>query len=124
MVLLAAETTERFRHSETAYTHARFSNPTVTMFQERVATLEGEEAGMAPASGMAVTMCQFAEIVVLAGLVPLNGIQTTPFINAITSQDNERSEAKRISREADPEPWCLRRRIFRPQSCRNRIFVL
>ncbi|WP_201696357.1 O-succinylhomoserine sulfhydrylase [Paraburkholderia hiiakae] len=52
----AAEAAERFKNSETAYTYARFSNPTVTMFQERLATLEGGEACMATASGMAAIM--------------------------------------------------------------------
>jgi len=52
----AAEAAERFRNSESAYTYARFSNPTVTMFQERLATLEGGEACMATASGMAAIL--------------------------------------------------------------------
>jgi len=52
----AAEAAERFRNSESAYTYARFSNPTVTMFQDRLAALEGGEACIATASGMAAIL--------------------------------------------------------------------
>lgn len=52
----AAEMAECFKNAETAYTYARFTNPSVTMFQERLATLEGGEACMATASGMAAIM--------------------------------------------------------------------
>ena len=49
----AADAAERFKNSETAYTYSRFTNPTVSMFQERLAALEGGEACIATASGMA-----------------------------------------------------------------------
>jgi O-succinylhomoserine sulfhydrylase len=52
----AAEAAERFKNSDTGYTYARFTNPTVTMFQDRLAALEGGEACMATASGMAAIM--------------------------------------------------------------------
>ena len=52
----AAEAAERFKNSEDYYTYSRFSNPTVTMFQERLAALEGGEACMATASGMSAIM--------------------------------------------------------------------
>ncbi|WP_321789496.1 O-succinylhomoserine sulfhydrylase [Paraburkholderia sp. J94] len=52
----AAEAADRFKNSETGYTYARFTNPTVTMFQDRLAALEGGEACMATASGMAAIM--------------------------------------------------------------------
>ena len=52
----AAEAAERFKNSETGYTYARFTNPTVTMFQDRLAALEGGEACMATASGMAAIL--------------------------------------------------------------------
>jgi O-succinylhomoserine sulfhydrylase len=52
----AAEAAEKFRNSEEAYTYSRFTNPTVTMFQNRLAALEGGEACMATASGMAAIM--------------------------------------------------------------------
>ena len=49
----AADAAERFKNSETDYTYSRFTNPTVSMFQERLAALEGGEACIATASGMA-----------------------------------------------------------------------
>jgi len=52
----AAEAAERFRNAEDAYTYSRFTNPTVTMFQDRLAALEGGEACMATASGMAAIL--------------------------------------------------------------------
>jgi O-succinylhomoserine sulfhydrylase len=52
----AAEAAERFKHSEDYYTYSRFTNPTVTMFQDRLAALEGGEACMATASGMSAIL--------------------------------------------------------------------
>ena len=52
----AAEAAERFKNSESGYTYARFTNPTVTMFQDRLAALEGGEACMATASGMSAIL--------------------------------------------------------------------
>lgn len=48
----AAEAAERFANSEEGFTYSRFTNPTVAMFQDRLAALEGGEACMATASGM------------------------------------------------------------------------
>jgi O-succinylhomoserine sulfhydrylase len=52
----AAHAAESFKNSEEAYTYSRFTNPTVAMFQNRLAALEGGEACMATASGMAAIM--------------------------------------------------------------------
>ncbi|CAB3770313.1 O-succinylhomoserine sulfhydrylase [Paraburkholderia humisilvae] len=52
----AAEAAERFKKSEDYYTYSRFTNPTVTMFQDRLAALEGGEACMATASGMSAIL--------------------------------------------------------------------
>jgi O-succinylhomoserine sulfhydrylase len=52
----AAEAAERFKNSEESYTYSRFTNPTVSMFQNRLAALEGGEACMATASGMSAIM--------------------------------------------------------------------
>ncbi|APR37928.1 O-succinylhomoserine sulfhydrylase [Paraburkholderia sp. SOS3] len=52
----AAEAAERFKNSEDSYTYSRFTNPTVTMFQDRLAALEGGEACMATASGMSAIL--------------------------------------------------------------------
>jgi O-succinylhomoserine sulfhydrylase len=43
----------RFTNAEPGYIYARYSNPTVTMFERRIAEFEGAEAARATASGMA-----------------------------------------------------------------------
>lgn len=43
----------RFAGKEQGFIYARFSNPTVTMFERRMAALEGAEAARATATGMA-----------------------------------------------------------------------
>ncbi|MCC7347094.1 MAG: O-succinylhomoserine sulfhydrylase [Variibacter sp.] len=43
----------RFDNSNPGYIYSRFSNPTVAMFEQRMAALEGAEAARATASGMA-----------------------------------------------------------------------
>jgi len=52
----AAQAAARFANEEPGYVYSRFSNPTVTMFQERLAALEGAEACVATASGMAAIL--------------------------------------------------------------------
>jgi O-succinylhomoserine sulfhydrylase len=49
----AAEAARRFANEEPGYIYSRFTNPTTTMFQERLAALEGTEACIATATGMA-----------------------------------------------------------------------
>jgi O-succinylhomoserine sulfhydrylase len=48
---LSAE--KRFKNEEPGYQYSRFSNPTVTMFEQRMAALEGADAARATATGMA-----------------------------------------------------------------------
>ncbi len=43
----------RFNNSDPGYQYSRFSNPTVSMFEQRMAALEGAEAARATATGMA-----------------------------------------------------------------------
>src|SRR6185503_20757427 len=49
----AEEAEARFAGEATGYQYSRFGNPTVTMFEERMAALEGAPAARATASGMA-----------------------------------------------------------------------
>lgn len=49
----AAEAARRFANQEPGFLYSRFTNPTVTMFQDRLAALEGAEACTATATGMA-----------------------------------------------------------------------
>ncbi|HEY6096003.1 MAG TPA: O-succinylhomoserine sulfhydrylase [Gallionellaceae bacterium] len=52
----AAEAAAKFVAAEPGYIYSRFTNPTVTMFEERLAALEGAEACVATASGMAAIL--------------------------------------------------------------------
>ncbi|MCE2681109.1 MAG: O-succinylhomoserine sulfhydrylase [Burkholderiales bacterium] len=49
----AAQAAARFSGQEEGNVYARFTNPSVTMFEERLAQLEGAQACLATASGMA-----------------------------------------------------------------------
>ena len=49
----AAEAARRFANEEPGNIYSRFTNPTVTMFQDRLAALEGAAACVATATGMA-----------------------------------------------------------------------
>ncbi|WP_018149923.1 O-succinylhomoserine sulfhydrylase [Leeia oryzae] len=52
----AAEAAARFSESEPGYTYSRFTNPTVTMFEERLAAMEHAERCVATASGMSAIL--------------------------------------------------------------------
>lgn len=52
----AAQAAARFSGAEAGNVYSRFTNPTVTMLQERLAALEGAEACLATASGMAAIL--------------------------------------------------------------------
>ena len=60
----SAESAERrFLNEEPGYSYSRFSNPTVTMFEQRMASLEGAEAACATATGMAaVTAAMMGQV--------------------------------------------------------------
>ena len=52
----AAEAAGRFQRGEPGNVYSRFTNPTVTVFQERLAALEGAESCVATSSGMAAIL--------------------------------------------------------------------
>ena len=52
----AQASARRFAGEEDGYTYGRTGNPTVTSFEQRLAAMEGTEAAMATASGMAAIM--------------------------------------------------------------------
>lgn len=52
----AAQAAARFRGEEPGNIYARFTNPTVTMFEQRLAALEGAERCVATASGMSAIL--------------------------------------------------------------------
>jgi O-succinylhomoserine sulfhydrylase len=52
----AAQAAARFSGAEPGYIYSRFTNPTVTMFEERLAALEGAEQCVATSSGMSAIL--------------------------------------------------------------------
>ena len=52
----AATAAARFANEEEAFIYSRFTNPTVTMFERRLAALEGAEACVGTASGMSAIL--------------------------------------------------------------------
>ncbi len=59
----AEQAERRFLNEEPGYSYSRYANPTVTMFEERMAILEGAEAAQATATGMAaVTAALVAQV--------------------------------------------------------------
>ena len=52
----AAAAARRFAGDEEGFTYGRYGNPTVTSFERRLAALEGSEAAMSTASGMAAIL--------------------------------------------------------------------
>lgn len=55
----AAQAAARFSGAEPGYIYSRFTNPTVTAFQDRLAILEGGEACVATSSGMSAILATF-----------------------------------------------------------------
>ena len=53
----------RFAGSDPGFIYARFSNPTVAMFEQRMAALEGAESARATASGMAAVTATLVGLV-------------------------------------------------------------
>ncbi len=56
----AEQAAARFAGETEGYVYSRYANPTVRMFEERLAALEGAEACMATASGMAAVFAALA----------------------------------------------------------------
>src|SRR5678815_6064354 len=52
----AATAAARFANEEEAFIYSRFTNPTVTMFERRLAALEGTEACIGTSSGMSAIL--------------------------------------------------------------------
>src|SRR4030088_3574401 len=52
----AEQAAARFTGTEDGFVYSRFSNPTVSMFQDRLAALEGAQSCVATASGMSAIL--------------------------------------------------------------------
>jgi O-succinylhomoserine sulfhydrylase len=59
----SAQAEARFKGEDPGYQYSRFANPTVSMFEQRMAELEGAEAARATATGMAaVTLALMGQV--------------------------------------------------------------
>jgi O-succinylhomoserine sulfhydrylase len=59
----SAQAEARFKGEDAGYQYSRFANPTVTMFEQRIAEFEGAEAARATATGMAaVTLAMMGQV--------------------------------------------------------------
>ena len=59
----SAQAEARFKGEDAGYQYSRFANPTVTMFERRIAEFEGAEAARATATGMAaVTLAMMGQV--------------------------------------------------------------
>jgi len=59
----SAQAEARFKGEDQGYQYSRFANPTVTMFEQRIAAFEGAEAARATATGMAaVTLAMMGQV--------------------------------------------------------------
>jgi O-succinylhomoserine sulfhydrylase len=126
-VYASAEAAEaRFKGEDPGFIYARYGNPTVAMFEERMALLEGAEAARAAASGMAaVTAALLGQVkagdhvvaaralfgsclYVVEDLLPRFGVETTLVDGADLSQWRAalRPQTKTLFLESPTNP-CL-----------------
>ena len=112
----------RFKNEEPGYQYSRFSNPTVTMFEQRMAALEGAEAARATATGMAaVTTALMGQVragdhvvaakalfgscrYVVEDHLPRYGVD----LDAGRRHRSRRSGARRCGRTPRPSSWKAR----------------
>ena len=126
----AAQAEARFKGEDPGYQYSRFANPTVTMFEQRMAAFEGAEAARATATGMAaVTLALMGQVkagdhvVAVEGavrLVPLRGRGTACRASASTSTlvdgtDLDAVARRRCGRTPRPSSW--KRRPIRRSKC-------
>jgi O-succinylhomoserine sulfhydrylase len=109
----AAQAAARFANEEPGYVYSRFSNPTVTSFQERLAALEGAESCVATASGMSAILAT-----VMALMKAGDHIVSSPSIFGATVQLFTNVLAKfgvttTFVEGTDPAAW---RRVIRPST--------
>ena len=74
----AAEAEAAFAGEHDRYIYSRYGNPTVSVFEERLRLLEGAEAAMATASGMAAVFASLVSVVVPATELLRHGPSSVP----------------------------------------------
>ncbi|WP_051378992.1 O-succinylhomoserine sulfhydrylase [Derxia gummosa] len=109
----AAEAADRFSNKVEGNVYSRFTNPTVTMFEQRLAALEGAEAALATASGMsAILTCCMGVLKAGDHVVASTGLfgSTVQLFNNILSKFGITTS---YVSPADPAAW---RAAVRPET--------
>jgi O-succinylhomoserine sulfhydrylase len=122
----AEQAAARFSGGEGGFVYSRFSNPTVAMFQDRLAALEGAEACIATASGMSAILATAmgllksgdhivcskavfgATVQLFSGILGRFGVQTT-FVSATRVEEWERAlrpSTRLLFLETPSNPLC------------------
>ncbi|MDD3528470.1 MAG: O-succinylhomoserine sulfhydrylase [Gallionellaceae bacterium] len=114
----AAEAAARFSGAEPGNIYARFTNPTVTMFEERLAALEGAERCIAFASGMAAILATVMGLMKAGEHVVASRSLFGSTVQLFTNIMGRFGIETTFVSPTDPEEW---RRAARPET---RLFFL
>ena len=97
----AAQAAARFSNAEPGNVYARFTNPTVTAFQQRLAAMEGAEACLATASGMAAILSSVMGLLKAGDHIVSSrsvfGATVQLFNNVLASGDWRRPTCRRLT---------------------------
>lgn len=114
----AAEAAARFSGAEPGNIYARFTNPTVAMFEERLAALEGAERCIAFASGMAAILATVMGLMKAGEHVVASRSLFGSTVQLFTNIMGRFGIETTFVSPTDPEEW---RRAARPET---RLFFL
>lgn len=108
----AATSAERFASGE-GYTYARTSNPTVTSFEQRLAALEGAEAAIGTASGMAAILLMIMGLLKAGDHVVLSRSMFGSTLNLFAKEFGKFGVETTFCSQTDVHEW---RAVVRPNT--------
>ncbi len=108
----AAQAAARFSGDEPGFVYSRFSNPTVQMFERRLASLEGAEDCLATASGMAAILAVCLAVLRSGDHVICSANVFGATVQLFTNLERFGIETTFV-RAADPDAW---RTAVRPRT--------
>ena len=85
----AASAERRFKNEEPGYQYSRYANPTVHMFEQRMAALEGAQAARAAATGMAAVTAAMPVAVARAASAPSSAAMRASNIDTVGLEKRE-----------------------------------
>lgn len=109
----AATAARRFANEEEAFVYSRFSNPTVTMFERRLAALEGTEACLATSSGMAAILLLALGLLKAGDHVICSQSVFGSTIKLLAGEMGKFGVETSFVSQTDPDEW---RRALRPNT--------